>query len=608
MEFLNPAALYTFLLLPLLLLAYLIRGRPRRMVFSSLLFLRDFSTRSTERRWRMIRLPPIFFLQLLLLVLLILALGEPVFSVRPLQVAIVLDNSASMQAREGQWSRFELAQQQARNLMGKLSARARIDVYQTVPRIERVGEKGLGSAEARSLLSSLRPYDMGDPPVDVEAEIPRLKKEMHYEQIYLLTDHPVQGRSDAVRVITVGRPQDNLAITSFYLSRPALVASRLEARVEVTNFFTKDASVELSLKAGERMLAARTLKIGPRRRIETAFEGLPAYPYYQADLAVRDGLALDNRRFAVAPTLRGLKLLGISPRPEALLSLRSVPGLSVKVIPPGDYAKIGVEDHAVEIFHFSAPSMLPQSHALLILPPAQNPLVAVGRALTRPVVSDWREPHALTRYINFALFRPTYARPLRPLSLIGETILESPEGALAIAIEHQGFRYLVLGFDPFPYLGSENLPVSIFTLNMLQWFQEAGGSGGTATGEFLPLNTQRGGILVTPQGEELSFREGPQLFSRTYFQGVYQVLRDQGREYRAVNYQHAKESDLNHPAPISFPEHGDAGASGDLFSTLRPYLLLLSVLLLLLEWFLNPPASRSAADRRGKPARASSTR
>ena len=32
MEFLNPAALYTFLLLPLLLLAYLIRGRPRRMV------------------------------------------------------------------------------------------------------------------------------------------------------------------------------------------------------------------------------------------------------------------------------------------------------------------------------------------------------------------------------------------------------------------------------------------------------------------------------------------------------------------------------------------------------------------------------------------------
>jgi hypothetical protein len=177
-----------------------------------------------------------------------------------------------------------------------------------------------------------------------------------------------------------------------------------------------------------------------------------------------------------------------------------------------------------------------------------------------------------------------------------------------MAIEHQGFRYLVLGFDPFPYLGRENLPVSIFTLNILQWFQEAGGSGGTATGESFPLSSRRGGILVTPQGEKLSFREGPQLFSRTYFQGVYQVLRDREREYRAVNFQDAKESDLNHPEPISFPEHGETGASGDRFSAFWPYLLLLSVLLLLLEWFLNPPASRSGADRRGEPARASSTR
>lgn len=608
MEFLNPAALYAFLLLPLLLLAYLIRGRPRRVTFSSLLFLRDLSTRSAERRWRVIRLPPIFFLQLLLLALLVLALGEPVFSVRPLQVAVVLDNSASMQTREGPRSRFELAQEQARDLIGGLSARARIDVYQTVPRIERVGERGLGPAQARSLLSSLRPYDLGDSPVDVEAEIPRLRKEMHYEQIYLLTDHPIQGRSDTVRVITVGRPQDNLAITSLYLTRPSLGTSRLEARVEVTSFSTKETSAGLSLKAGERVLAARTLKIGARGRVETAFEGLPAYPYYEADLAARDGLALDNRRFAVAPTLRELRVLGISPRPQALLSLRSIPGLSVKVIPPADYAKSGVKDHAVEVFHFSAPSVLPQSHALFILPPEQNPLVAVGRAVTRPVISAWREPHGLTRYVNFALFRPTYARPLKPVSLVGETILESPEGTLAIAIEHQGFRYLVLGFDPFPYLGRENLPVSIFTLNILQWFQEAGGNGGTATGESLSLGSRRGGILVTPQGERLSFREGPQIFSRAYFQGVYQVLRDQEREYRAVNFHDAKESDLNHPEPIRLSDHGEIGASGGRFSAFWPYLLLLSVVLLLLEWFLNPPASRSAAGRRGEPAPAGSMR
>ncbi|TAJ91201.1 hypothetical protein EPO44_14570, partial [bacterium] len=86
MEFLNPAALYSFFLLPLLLIPYLIKRRPRRLVFSSLLLLRDFPSRSLGRPWGRLYLPPIFFLQLLLLILLTLALAEPVFSVRPLKV------------------------------------------------------------------------------------------------------------------------------------------------------------------------------------------------------------------------------------------------------------------------------------------------------------------------------------------------------------------------------------------------------------------------------------------------------------------------------------------------------------------------------------------
>ena len=74
------------------------------------------SARQARRRpaFGRLRLPPIFFLQLLLLTLLILALGEPVFSVRATKVAIVLDNSASMQTLEDQQTRFTLAQEKAR--------------------------------------------------------------------------------------------------------------------------------------------------------------------------------------------------------------------------------------------------------------------------------------------------------------------------------------------------------------------------------------------------------------------------------------------------------------------------------------------------------------
>lgn len=605
MEFLNPAALYAFWLLPLLVVAYLIRGRPRRVIFSSLLFLKELSARSSERPWGVLRLPPIFFLQLLLLALLILAMGEPVFSTRPLSIAVVLDTSASMEALEGGKSRFQLAQEEARNLLGRLSPRVRIDLFQTVPAMERVGQSALAPGDAITVISSLSPYDLGEPPIDYEAELLRIRKEGNYERLFFITDHPVQGGSGAIRAVTVGRAQDNLALTSFQLTRPSLTEAALAARVEVSNFSSKEQSLSISLKAEGRIIAGRSVRVSPRGRAEAAFEALPAHSYYEAELAVRDGLALDNRRFAVAPASKGLKVLGVSPRPEALLSLRSIPGASIKVISPKDYATSADEDQALEIFHFSAPSVLPHGHALLVLPPEQNPLVRVGRPLSRPLISGWREPHALTRYINFALFRPTYARPLRPLSAASETIIESPEGPLALALEERGFRYLVLGFDPFPFLGRENLPVSIFTLNLLDWLQEGAGGAGTITGEPLFLSARQGGMLLTPRGAQYPLSGGGQTFSRTYHQGLYQVVRGGAREYRAVNFHDARESDLHNPAPISFSPGREDSQSESLFAPLWPYLLLFAVVLVFLEWIFNPPASRAAPSHGGDDRRAS---
>ena len=61
-------------------------------------------------------------------------------------------------------------------------------------------------------------------------------------------------------------------------------------------------------------------------------------------------------------------------------------------------------------------------------------------------VSNWRDPHVLTRYINFNLFRPTYARPLKPQTA-GDIVIDSAAGPLAFATERQGVRYLALGIS-----------------------------------------------------------------------------------------------------------------------------------------------------------------
>jgi aerotolerance regulator-like protein len=598
MEFLNPAALFGLLALPLLLLPYLIRRRPRRLMFSSLLLLMDAGEQPTSRPWGKLRLPWIFFLQLLLLALLIGALSEPVFSVRPSNVAIVLDNSASMQSREGNKTRFALAQAKARELSADLGVTGTIDLYLTTPRLEKARAKPLTSAEAQALISALEPYDLGDPPLDYDQVLNQMARERKYQRVYFITDHPARGLGGTVRIVTIGAPQANFAVTGFEVRRSSLTDARLEANVEVANFSTKDEKLTVSIRSSSAPVASRELIVGAGKNTTTEFTGLPDQAYYQAEIENRDALTVDNRRFAVPPSSRNLRILGVSPRPKELASLKSIPGVELDIIAPNDYEKTDRSSYGLEIFHYSAPEEPPQNPALFILPPAGNPWVDLSAPMGNATVSSWREPHSLTRYVNFNLFRPVYARPLKPRST-GEVVIESPGGVLAFATERQGVRFLILGFEPLPYLGRENLPMSIFTLNILDWFFE-NGIKSQATGEPIALGKiQPGDSITTPRGEKLSLKPGFDYFAGTFFQGIYQRNRGSGGPLIARNLQDSNESDLRSPAPIELRGSAETSGRSSALLAFWPYLLIACLLLILLEWFLNPRMAGLGFSRKG---------
>ena len=594
MEFLNPAAWFGLLALPLLLVPYLIRRKPRRVIFSSLLLLAETGDQASRRPWGKIHLPWIFFLQLLLLALLIFALSEPVFSVRPTNIAIVLDNSASMQTLEDGKPRFVLAQEKARSLIANLGIGGKIDLYLTTPRLEKLGATPLSSTDAASAIAALEAYDLGESPMDYGAALNQLAREHKYERVYLLTDHPARGQSAIARVIAIGQPHANLAVTGFEVLRSSLINTRLDANVEVTNFSNKDEKIRIAVKGGgNNLIASRELPVAAGKIAATRFEGIAEHPDYQAEIETRDALMLDNRRFAVTPRSRNLRILGISPRPQELASLRVIPGVQIEVIAPSEYQNVDRSGYGLEIFHFAAPAALPENPALFILPPESSSLVDLAAPASNISVSNWREPHGLTRYVNFSLFRPTYARPLKPQTA-GEIVIESAHGPLAFAVERRGVRYLTLGFDPLPYLGRENLPMSIFTLNFLDWFF-AGGVSSQATGEPIALGSIRAGDLITtPKGEKLLLKAGYDYFSGTFHQGIYLRRRGNEQELLARNLHDTNESDLRDPAPIEL-SGGAANAAGPsvLFS-FWPYLLLASLVLLLIEWFINPRMAGSS--------------
>ncbi len=604
MEFLNPGALYGLFALPLLLLPYFMRRKPQRYVFSSLYLFTALGASPTARPFKRLRLPLIFFLQLLLLALMVLALGEPVFTTRPTRVAIIMDNSVSMQALEQGKSRFALAQERAAEIFAELGSGAALDLYLTAPRLERFGARSFSSDEAARSLRGLKPLDLGEAPLDYGKTLAQLAREQHYDRVYLLTDRPASGQGGAIRILSVGQPQNNLAITSLSVNPAALAESRLNASAEISNFANRDARVKVILRGGGAVLGARELVVGAGSQATVSFEGLSAHPYYEAELDARDALAIDNRRFAVANTTTKLRVLAISPRPQDLISLRAISGVELDIVAPDDYEQTERSRYGLELFHFAAPSTLPPNPALFILPPAQNDLAELRPAPGNPTVSGWRDGHRITRYVNFSLFRPRYARPLNP-RLPGESIVKSAEGPLVYAVTKQGINYLVLGFDPFPYLGQENLPMSIFTVNVIDWFFAFSGERGSATGEPIAVvGAHSGDRIITPAGERFSLQPGANTFPETHFQGIYELVRGKEKNLIAVNLRAVEESDLRQPAPIPLGSESDTTTGTSVLLPSWRYFLLGALALLLLEWFLKPRMARPGQLARVAPKRA----
>ncbi|MGA3229499.1 MAG: BatA domain-containing protein, partial [Candidatus Binatus sp.] len=98
MGFLYPGALVFFALVPALVLAYLAKERPARVTVSSVLAFRALRGFRRERFGGWPRLDWMFFAEVFILSLAVLAMAGPFVWKKTAPLAVVIDNSAAMQA------------------------------------------------------------------------------------------------------------------------------------------------------------------------------------------------------------------------------------------------------------------------------------------------------------------------------------------------------------------------------------------------------------------------------------------------------------------------------------------------------------------------------
>jgi hypothetical protein len=586
MGLLNPRALYFLALVPALIVPYLARERPRQVTVSSVLAFRALHRLRGERFGGRPRLPWTFFLELLILTLAVLAMADPYITRQRDQVAVVLDNSAPMQVRmaDGQL-RLQAAVAQLKVALAAEPGDSAATVYLLAPTPHQILGGGRSLSAAARTLGRVSVSDAPSNPAAFAALLTQLAADRHLTHIivasYRIFAPPVPAR---VRALSFDGSPPNYAIGSFVLTAGALGATTVRGRLTVANFSPSAATLKATIAADGKDAAHAEAVAEPGDVATLEFPHLPLARIFRAELEPADNFPLDNLAFATAPGARTISILFVSPTANDGVSLASIPGVSVTTRTPAAFVPKDAANADIAIFEYTIPKELPAVSALFVMPPPGDPLFHfVATAATQLRLTGWADTDPLTDGVNFRLLNLRSGEYLGQHPWMQATV-SGAEGGLLLVGEREGRRYAATGFNPFPYLGKQNLPMSILTLNLLSQLAGLGApTAGFRTGEpwLIPAGVR---AVTLPSGERVPVVAGG-TFLRTDQQGVYQLSGTGATTLRAVNLNDLATSDLANVVPIKIETAGNVeGASlAPVATPLSPYVILAIIALIVLE-------------------------
>ena len=586
MGLLNPGALIFFAIVPALVLAWLARERPLRVTVSSVLAFRALHAMRKERFGGLPKLDWTFFVELLILILAVLAMARPYLIRHGNPIAIVLDNSATMQAHTNDGAtRFDQARKETDAMLSNSDASS-VALYLSAPQPHQVNGAPITPTEAHFQIAEAKASDAPGDPAAVASLLGELSSSGRVSKVIFASSRPLAPPAPArIDAITVGDPIDNFALGSFTLRRETFGAEALHARLTVANFSPKPSEIAVTVSGDGKQLGVAKTSLGPRETGVVEFPSLGPAKIYQAELSPSDGFPLDNIAYATAGSVKSVSILFVSPHPGDALGLNSIPGVTVASKSPDAFTPADLNNIDLAIFEYAAPKELPTVNSMLVMPPTGDPVFGFSTASVAPIqITQWNPIDPLTDAVNFRLLNIRQGEVFDTHPWMESTV-DGAGGALLLRGERQGHRFIATGFNPFPYLGKRNLPMSILTLNALGYLAGVGAnSGGYRTGEpwLVPAGVHD---VVLPSGKNVAAKPGT-LFTAVGAQGVYTLLGPgTAQTLRAVNLADLTTSDFENVPPLKI-ESANAASTPETLnekSPLTAYIIAAILALLVLE-------------------------
>jgi len=488
----NPAGALALVAVAALVLLHL-HGRRRRVVRVATLFLwRQLPASPLERR-RRLRPDLLFLLQLALLLALIGGLVRPylVHTTGPgagTSLLLVMDVSASMQAREAEGTRFALALRRARALVDAGGATTMILAAADRPHI--VLRWTADRARILERLEALEPLDVpGDLPTAVALALGEAQARPG-THVAVLTDLPPGAAGlagddlAAVDFVQVGATDDNLAVAGLVVDRPPFPgAGPASATVVVRNYAHRARRTVLEARIGDVLWTRRDLEVAPRASEPVLLLDPPADGVLEVSLASDDALPVDDHAFAWIGSPAALDLVAVTDDDASARALRTlaaaIPGTRLELVRRAAAGAAALGPPRVAVLDGWLPSTLPVGASALIVgpPPGATPCASAGVVESAAVV-DWEDDHRLLAGIGgLQALEVERARRLESLPWMAPVVLAASRQAafpLLAAGDHDGRRVACLGAPLDDALASDDgLPLLVLVLGTLRWLAEA---------------------------------------------------------------------------------------------------------------------------------------
>jgi hypothetical protein len=429
-NFLNPwfAAAVATVVVPALLILYFLKLRRREeWVASTLLWKRAVQDLQVNAPFQRLRKNLLLFLQLLILAAAVLALARPIVQSRAAdaeRVVLLIDRSASMNTREGDKTRLDLAKEQAGRLvrtfnrrtsgwrsffsLSGATAQSQVMVIAFGDHAAIVSPFTTNTAELVDLINAIKPTDTRtdmrealdlaqaymSPPSRTTDKTPESTEIP--AKLVLISDGKVNLdqltlRSGTLELLRVGEARDNVGITTLRAQRNYERPESVNVFLTVENAGPDPVSTDVSLYVDGVLRTAVTVELAARPK-SVAAGTQPVEP--------ADEQGSYKRSISFPPPGRGDLLLDRGAVIEARLSrddLLATDNSATLVVPPPRRQRVLVVTEGKYPFLDSVMRGLPLQEYPFVKPEQYEageggPLVAEGRPTYDVVIFDEYAP------------------------------------------------------------------------------------------------------------------------------------------------------------------------------------------------------------------------